>query len=66
MKLLGGRQHEAGTGHSGAVETYYFDTLTGSKRTRAAIENGTLEPLLAEWDRDAERFRQMSKPYLLY
>ena len=54
------------TASPGAVETYYFDTLTGSKRTRAAIENGTLETLLAEWDRDAERFRQMSKPYLLY
>jgi uncharacterized protein YbbC (DUF1343 family) len=54
------------TASPGAVETYYFDTLTGSKRTRAAIENGTLETLLAEWDRDAERFTQMRKPYLLY
>ncbi|HET9775783.1 MAG TPA: DUF1343 domain-containing protein [Gemmatimonadaceae bacterium] len=54
------------TASPGAAETYYFDTLTGSKRTRAAIENGTLETLLAEWDRDAERFRQMRKPYLLY
>jgi uncharacterized protein YbbC (DUF1343 family) len=49
-----------------APETYYFDTLTGSKRTRAAIETGTLETLLAEWDRDAQRFREMRKPYLLY
>lgn len=54
------------TASPGAVETYYFDTLTGSKRTRAAIENGTLETLLAEWDRDAQRFREMRKPYLLY
>jgi len=54
------------TASPNAVETYYFDTLTGSKRTRAAIENGTLETLLAEWDRDAQRFREMRKPYLLY
>ncbi|MGH7602396.1 MAG: exo-beta-N-acetylmuramidase NamZ family protein [Gemmatimonadaceae bacterium] len=54
------------TASPGAVETYYFDTLTGSKLTRAAIENGTLETLLAEWERDAERFREMRKPYLLY
>ncbi|MDQ6690795.1 MAG: DUF1343 domain-containing protein [Gemmatimonadota bacterium] len=47
-------------------ETYYFDTLTGSKRTRAAIEHGTLETLLAEWDRDEQRFFEMRKPYLLY
>ncbi len=47
-------------------ETYYFDTLTGSKRTRAAIENGTLETLLAEWDRDAQKFSETRKPYLLY
>ena len=49
-----------------APETYYFDTLTGSKRTRAAIENGTLETLLAEWDRDAQKFAEMRKPYLFY
>jgi uncharacterized protein YbbC (DUF1343 family) len=54
------------TASPGAVETYYFDTLTGSKRTRAAIENGTLDSLLAEWDRDAQRFREMRKPYSLY
>lgn len=54
------------TASPGAVETYYFDTLTGSKRTRTAIENGTLETLLAEWDRDAQRFHEMRKPYLLY
>ncbi|MFN2637958.1 MAG: exo-beta-N-acetylmuramidase NamZ domain-containing protein [Gemmatimonadaceae bacterium] len=49
-----------------APRTYYFDTLTGSKRTRAAIENGTLETLLAEWDRDAQKFDAMRKPYLFY
>jgi uncharacterized protein YbbC (DUF1343 family) len=54
------------TASPNAVETYYFDTLTGSRRTRAAIENGTLETLLAEWDRDAQKFRETRKPYLLY
>jgi uncharacterized protein YbbC (DUF1343 family) len=54
------------TASPGAVETYYFDTLTGSKRTRVAIESGTLDSLLAEWDRDAQRFRDIRKPYLLY
>lgn len=54
------------TASPNAPETYYFDTLTGSKRTRAAIENGTLETLLTEWERDADRFRETRKPYLLY
>ena len=54
------------TASPGSTETYYFDTLTGSKRTRAAIEAGTLETLLAEWGRDAQRFNETRKPYLLY
>ena len=52
----------AGTG----AETFSLDRLTGSTKIRAAIENGTLDALLAEWDKDAERFREMAKPYLLY
>lgn len=59
-------QWRRSTAAPNAVDSYYFDTLTGSKRTRAAIENGTLDALLAEWDRDAQRFREMRKPYLLY
>ena len=47
-------------------ENFSLDRLTGSTRIRAAMENGTLDALLAEWDKDAERFREMSKPYLLY
>jgi uncharacterized protein YbbC (DUF1343 family) len=54
------------TASPNAPERYYFDTLTGSNRIRAAIENGTLETLLAEWDRDAQRFREMRRRYLLY
>ena len=38
----------------------------GTDRLRQAIENGTLRPLLEEWRRDSERFRQIREPYLLY
>lgn len=48
------------------LESCSLDRLTGSKRIRAAIENGTLDALLAEWDKDAEKFREQRKPYLLY
>jgi hypothetical protein len=37
----------------------------GSTKIRAAMENGSLDSLLAAWDRDAARFRDMSKPFLL-
>jgi uncharacterized protein YbbC (DUF1343 family) len=47
-------------------QNFSLDRLTGSTRIRAAIENGTLDQLLAEWDRDAEKFRDMRKPFLLY
>ena len=49
-----------------SVETCGLDRLTGSTRIRTAIENGTLDALLAEWDQDAEKFREQRKPYLLY
>ncbi len=47
-------------------ESFTLDRLAGSSRIRAAIEAGTLESLLAEWERDAQRFRELRKPYLLY
>jgi uncharacterized protein YbbC (DUF1343 family) len=47
-------------------ESFSLDRLTGSMRIRAAIESGTLETLLTQWAQDAERFREMRKPYLLY
>lgn len=43
-----------------------LDRLAGSRRIRAAIENGTLDALLAEWEQDAQRFRAMRQPFLLY
>jgi uncharacterized protein YbbC (DUF1343 family) len=47
-------------------ESFSLDRLTGSTRIRAAMESGTLETLLTQWEQDAERFREMRKPYLLY
>ena len=47
-------------------QNFSLDRLTGTTRIRDAIEKGTLESLLAAWDRDSKRFQEMSKPYLLY
>jgi uncharacterized protein YbbC (DUF1343 family) len=47
-------------------ENFSLDRLMGSTKIRAAMENGSLDSLLAEWDRDAAKFRDMSKPILLY
>jgi uncharacterized protein YbbC (DUF1343 family) len=47
-------------------ENFSLDRLMGSTKIRAAMENGSLDSLLAAWDRDAARFRDMSKPFLLY
>ena len=38
----------------------------GTRRLKEAIDNGTLPQLLDEWDREAERFRAIRAPYLLY
>ena len=38
----------------------------GTAKLRQAIEGGTLTRLLDEWDADAERFRAVRAPYLLY
>ena len=43
-----------------------IDRLTGSDKVRAAIENGQLDALLANWDKEAAQFKADSKPYLLY
>ena len=46
--------------------TRTIDRLTGSDKVRLAIEQGTLPPLLEEWDREAAAFREARKPFLLY
>lgn len=44
----------------------HFDRLAGTDRLRQAVEGGTLDALLREWEADAERFRALREPYLLY
>ena len=38
----------------------------GTAKLKQAIEAGTLSDLLKQWDADAERFRAIRAPYLLY
>lgn len=38
----------------------------GTAKLKQAIEGGTLSALLTQWDQDAERFRALRAPYLLY
>lgn len=46
--------------------TKTIDRLTGSDKVRLAIESGRLQPLLQEWDREADDFLESRKPFLLY
>ena len=55
------RLHPAEFAWSGSM-----DRLAGTARVRQAIEGGTLPSLLADWDRDAQRFESIRSPYLLY
>ncbi len=55
------RLHPAEFAWSGSM-----DRLAGTARVRQAIEAGTLAALLADWDRDAQRFESVRSPYLLY
>lgn len=43
-----------------------IDRLTGSDKVRLAIESGQLEPLLAQWDKEAAQFKANSEQFLLY
>jgi uncharacterized protein YbbC (DUF1343 family) len=43
-----------------------IDRLTGSDKVRLAIDAGQLAALLKDWDREAARFLESRKPYLLY
>jgi uncharacterized protein YbbC (DUF1343 family) len=53
-------------GGNGRPVTYSLDRLSGTDKTRAAIDAGTVRALLAEWEQDTARFIEMRKPYLLY
>ena len=42
------------------------DRLAGTDRFRLAVDSGRLTGLLGEWEAQAEQFRRMREPYLLY
>ncbi len=50
----------------GQPESFSLDRLSGTDKTRAAIEARTVRELLAQWEQDAAAFAEMRKPYLLY
>jgi uncharacterized protein YbbC (DUF1343 family) len=43
-----------------------IDRLAGTDKLRSAVEAGTVDALVAEWDAEAARFANLVKPYLLY
>jgi uncharacterized protein YbbC (DUF1343 family) len=43
-----------------------IDRLAGTDQFRLAVNAGTLGAKLAEWDRQAESFRTLREPFLLY
>jgi len=43
-----------------------IDRLAGTDELRAAVEQGTVDDLLARWSREADRFRDQAKRYFLY
>ena len=43
-----------------------IERLAGSADLRQAIEQGTVDALLAKWSREASEFQQQSRRYLLY
>ena len=42
------------------------DRLAGTDRFRNAVDAGTLRTLLDEWDQQAQSFRSVREPFLLY
>ena len=47
-------------------KTGSIDKLAGTDKLRSAVEAGTVDALVAEWDADAARFASLVKPYQLY
>ena len=43
-----------------------IDRLAGTDKLRAAVEQNTVDALIASWNADAARFATRVKPYLLY
>ena len=45
---------------------YWMERLGGTDAVRKAIDAGTLDALLAEWEQEARIFEAIRRPYLLY
>jgi uncharacterized protein YbbC (DUF1343 family) len=43
-----------------------IDRLAGTDKLRAAVEQNSVDALIAQWNADAARFAQQVKPYLIY
>lgn len=43
-----------------------INRLAGTDELAAAVDNGTLDALLAKWDAEAAQFKAMTRPYWLY
>jgi uncharacterized protein YbbC (DUF1343 family) len=43
-----------------------IDRLAGTDKLRAAVEQNTVDALIADWNADAVRFAEMIRPYQLY
>jgi uncharacterized protein YbbC (DUF1343 family) len=43
-----------------------IDRLAGTDKLRAAVEQNTVDALIAQWNADAARFAEQVKPYLIY
>jgi len=43
-----------------------IDRLAGTDQLTKAVDEGTIDALIKQWDADAKRFEEMVKPYLLY
>ena len=49
-----------------ANRTRFIDKLAGTDQLTKAVEQGTVDALIKQWDADALKFTAMVKPYLLY
>ena len=49
-----------------AGRTKSIDRLAGTDQLTRAVEQGTVDALIKQWDADAVKFAAMVKPYLLY
>ena len=49
-----------------AGRTKSIDRLAGTDQLTKAVEQGTIDALIKQWDADAVKFAAMVKPYLLY